>query len=422
MKRSTTLLLGAVAAAAVLAGTGYGMYQLGLRQQEKPPAQGPEQAAGGKKVLYWHDPMVPGQRFDKPGKSPFMDMQLVPVYADEGGESKGENNGVRIDPRVQQNLGLRLAEVKSASLAPAVQAVGSVAYDERALVLVQARSSGYVEKLYVRATLDRVKRGQPLLQLYVPDWVAAQEEFLAARRMQAAGVQGLADAARQRMRLAGMDEAQIRQVEASGKLQAHITLTAPADGVVSELTAREGMTVTVGAPLLRINGTGQVWILADIPESQAALLHPGSMVEGRAAALPGAVLKGRVEALLPQVDAATRTLKARVALPNTDGRLAPGMFVSLSLAAPAQVEILQIPSEAIIATGERSLVMLAQGEGRYAPVEVEPGIESGGMTEIRKGLRAGQQVVVSGQFLLDSEASLKGAARRSENQGQGDGK
>src|SRR5439155_6956422 len=199
--------------------------------------------ATGKKVLYWHDPMVPGQKFDKPGKSPFMDMQLVPVYADGG----GDEGTVAISSRVQQNLGVRTAEVKPGSLASAVEAVGSVAYNERDVAVVQARSSGFLERLYVRAPLDPVRKGQPLAELYVPDWVAAQEEYLSAKRIgarsDAASLSGLADAAKQRMRLAGMSDAQIAAVEAGGKIQARVTITAPIAGVIGELTAREGMTV-----------------------------------------------------------------------------------------------------------------------------------------------------------------------------------
>src|SRR5213083_1174858 len=188
-------------------------------------------SATGKKVLYWHEPMVPGQKFDKPGKSPFMDMQLVPVYEDQA----GQGGGVSVDPRMQQSLGMRVAEVRKGALAPAVEAVGSVAYNERDVAVVQARSNGFVERLYVRAPLDPVKKGQPLAELYVPDWVAAQEEYLSVKRMGGAGTDGLLDAARQRMRLAGMTDEQIRVVEASGKIHPRLSVTAPVGGVVAEL-------------------------------------------------------------------------------------------------------------------------------------------------------------------------------------------
>jgi Cu(I)/Ag(I) efflux system membrane fusion protein len=409
MKRRTTII--ALAAIALALAAGAGMYQLGLRRGAAVHAAAPAApvAAAEKKVLYWHDPMVPGQRFDKPGKSPFMDMELVPVYAEEG----ADKGAVSVSARVQQNLGIRTAVVSLGSAGGSLQAVGTVAFDERSVALVQARSGGYVERLFVRAPLDPVRKGQPLLQMLAPDWVAAQEEYLSIRRMGAApGAAGLLDAARQRMRLVGMSDDQVRQVEAGGKANLRITILAPESGVVTELNAREGMTVAAGAPLFRINGLDPVWVNAEVPESAAGQVRPGTTVEATAAAFPGAVFKGKVGAILPEMSAATRTLKARIELANPAGKLVPGMFASIRLAPDARAQVLMVPSEAVIQTGTRSVVMLALGDGKFAPADVETGAESNGMTEIRKGLEAGQKVVVSGQFLLDSEASLRGTATR----------
>jgi Cu(I)/Ag(I) efflux system membrane fusion protein len=258
--RTRTVAIG-LSALALAGAAGFGLYWLGMTRGMEmaspsvPPGSGPQHVgevdpATGKKVLYWHDPMVPGQRFDKPGKSPFMDMQLVPVYAG-GDEDKG---GVAISPRVEQNLGIRTAEVTFGTLAPRVEAVGNVAYNERDVAVVQARANGFLEKLRVRAALDPVRKGEPLAELYVPDWIAAQEEFLSVRRMGEAAPAALREGAVQRMRLAGMDDAQIRLVESTGAVHPRTTLVAPIDGVVAELSAREGMTVMAGAPLFRING------------------------------------------------------------------------------------------------------------------------------------------------------------------------
>jgi Cu(I)/Ag(I) efflux system membrane fusion protein len=423
-------------AVGVFGAGGYGLYSVGVNQGMKmavpavdgktpagnAPAAGNIDPATGKRVLYWHDPMVPGHKFDKPGKSPFMDMQLVPVYADEG----GDGGSVKISPRVQQNLGIRTAEVVRTRLAPAVEAVGSVAYNERDVALVQARSNGFVERLHVRAPLDPVRRGQPLADLYVPDWVAAQEEYLTVKRMQGPDTEdltkGLADGARQRMRLAGMTDDQIRRVESSGKVQPRLTIVAPIGGIVAELAVREGMTVMSGAPLFRINGLSTIWVYADVPEALSAQVRPGNAVEARTPSLPGTVFKGKVSAILPEVNAATRTLKARVELANPGNRLVPGMFATINFTPAARDEVLTVPTEAVIQTGKRSVVMVAQGDGKFTPVDVEVGIEANGQTEIRKGLEAGQRVVVSGQFLIDSEASLKGAtARMSEMPVSGSG-
>jgi Cu(I)/Ag(I) efflux system membrane fusion protein len=428
------LIVALALASAVVVG-GYGLYRVGLQEGMKASVPTPNTArtattgtvalnagdvdtATGKKVLYWQDPMAPGQRFDKPGKSPFMDMQLVPVYADEVGPDSG---AVAISSRIQQNLGVRTAEVQQGAMSMAVEAVGSAAYNERDVAVVQARSNGFLERLYVRAPLDRVRRGQPLAELYVPDWVAAQEEYLSAKRIRANAdgktFDSLVDAARQRMRLAGMSEEHIRRVESSGSVQSRVTLTAPIGGVVAEITAREGMTVMVGTPLFRINGLSTIWVNAEVPENQAAQILPGNAVEARAAAVPGIVFKGKISAILPEVNATTRTIKARVELANPDGRLVPGMFATVSFTSPSRKNVLTVPAEAIIQTGKRSVVIVAQGDGRFFPTAVETGLDSGGRTEILTGLALGQKVVVSGQFLVDSEASLRGTSTRMSGSG-----
>jgi Cu(I)/Ag(I) efflux system membrane fusion protein len=417
MKMNKVLL--ALIAAGMVGTGGYGLYTIGINQGMRMAAGGKLPAANaqdtgsvdpdtGKKVLYWHDPMVPGHKFDKPGKSPFMDMQLVPVYADDA----GDEGKISISPRVQQNLGIRIAEVTEDNLVPTIEAIGSVAYNERDVAMVPARSNGYVERLHVRAPLDPVRKGQPLVQLYVPDWVAAQEEYLTVRRMQGPGAEEMLDAARQRMRLAGMTGDLIRLVESSAKVQPRLTIVAPIDGVVAELAVREGMTVMSGAPMFRINGLDTIWVNAEVPENLSAQLRTGNPVEARTPSLPGTALKGKVSAILPEVNATTRTLKARVELPNPGHRLVPGMFITINFTPDSRPEVLTVPTEAVMQTGERSVVIVAEEEGRFAPVDVEIGIEANGKTEIRKGLEAGQKVVVSGQFLIDSEASLKGTTTR----------
>jgi len=423
--KSRTLYL-ALAAAGFLGATGYGRYWAGTSHGVKMaapvsagtapagggPRQGAADAATGKKILYWHDPMNPQQKFDKPGKSPFMDMPLVPVYVGE----EGDEGTVTISPRVQQNLGVRTAEVTLGRLTQVVEAVGSVAYNERDVALVQARSNGFVEKLYVRAPLDPVRKNQPLAEIYVPEWVAAQEEYLSAKRVAATGLsallEGLQEGARQRMRLAGMTEDQIRLVESTGTVHARFTVSAPISGVVTELGAREGMTVMAGATLFRINGLSTVWINAEVPENIAAQVRPGNPVEARTPALPGTTFKGRVNAILPEVNLATRTLKARIEVANSNGRLVPGMFATVDFAPAVKKERLLVPTEALIRTGTRNVVIVDEGNGYFRSQDVRAGLESGEQTEIVEGLSAGERVVTSGQFLIDSEASLKGVLSR----------
>jgi len=415
-------LIAGLTGAVALSVLGYALYRTGVsagRTQamvdqpaptaatHAPQKPGDIDPRTGKKILYWHDPMVPGQRFDHPGKSPFMDMQLVPVV--EGGADTG---AIEISPRLQQNLGVRTALVARGQLHPEITASASVAYDERDVALVQARANGFVERLRVRATLDAVREGEPLADLYVPDWVAAQVEYLAVKDLNSPGAADLADGARQRMRLAGMPEDLIRALEKRGRPQSRFTLLAPISGVITELMAREGMTVTVGSSLFRINGLRKVWVNAEVAETLGERVHPGDAVHARTAALPGVVFDGRVAAVLPSVNVATRTLTARVELANPKMELLPGMFVTVQFAPAALADVLLVPSEAVIETGTRRVVMLAEGDARFRRVNVETGTQGGGQTEIRSGLALGQKVVVSGQFLIDSEASLKATEAR----------
>ena len=410
MKRTLLIISGFILVLAAAAGGGY-WYGASRVASAGPPVSSSTASAqdpSGKTILYWYDPMVPQQRFDKPGKSPFMDMQLVPKYADEAG---GEG-AISIDPRVSQNLGMRIAEASPGSVARRIEAVGSVAWNERAVVVVQARSGGFVEKLHARAPLDPVAKGEPLVELLAPDWAAMQEEYLLLRR--GGKEAGLAEAARNRLQLIGMSEEQIGLLEKAGKPQTRITLYSPINGVIAELGVREGMTVMSGAMLFRLVDLSTVWVNAEVPEAQGAWLRLGTAVEARVPSFPGQVFHGRVSAILPEVNAATRTLRARVELANLGGRLKPGMFATLGFAAGGGGKALLVPSEAVIRTGERSVVIVAEGEGRFRQREVELGFESGGKSEIRKGLAEGERVVVSGQFLIDSEASLKATATRME--------
>jgi Cu(I)/Ag(I) efflux system membrane fusion protein len=353
-----------------------------------------------KEVLYWYDPMYPQQRFDAPGPSPFMDMDLVPRYADEGGDSAS----MTIDPSVTQNLGMRVAPVMREPISQTIEAVGTLTFDERDVALVQARRGGFVERVYDRAPEDVVKEGAPLADLLVPEWAAAQEEYLALRGL---GDPQLVGAARQRLRLSGMPADLIAQLERGGKTQAVWTVTSPIGGVLQSLDVREGMTLSAGATLARINGLDNVWLEVAVPEAQVAGLAIGQSIEARLPAFPGDALEGTIEAILSEANLDSRTVRVRIELPNPQQRLRPGMTAEVTLNRDEET-VLAIPTEAVMRTGRRTLAMLAEPEGRYRPVEIRTGRETGDKTEVLEGLEAGQQVVASGQFLLDSEASLRG--------------
>ena len=378
------------------------------QRQAHPVLDAATQAGNDKKALYWYDPMVPAQRFDKPGKSPFMDMQLVPMYADEGGDQAG----VKIDPGVMQNLGIRLAKVEQASLAATLDAVATVQFNDRDVAVVQARSGGFVERVYARAPGDVIGKGAPLVDLRVPEWFGAQSEFLALR---SAGDENLTNAARERLRQLGMSADMIARLEQSGRPQSLVTITSPIGGVIQTLDIRAGMSVAAGAPLARINGLDTVWLEAAIPETQVGLVETGMLAQAQFAGYPGEKFAGKVIAILPETNRESHTLRVRVELSNPHLRFKPGMFAQLRLQGARPENVLLIPAEAVIRSGARSLVIAALDGGRYQPVEVETGREVDGKTVIVKGLSAGQQVVASGQFLIDSEASLKGVMARMNN-------
>jgi Cu(I)/Ag(I) efflux system membrane fusion protein len=366
-----------------------------------------QSGAPGRKPLYWYDPMVPNQHFSKAGKSPFMDMQLVARFAEE--ETGAPTQGIRIDPTVVQNLGLRFTTIERGTLSEAIEAVGSVTFNQRDVAVIQARTGGFVTRVYARAPGDVVPRDAPIVDLLVPEWASAQAEFLA---LLASSDQGLIEAARQRLVLLGMSPELIAQVESTRKLQTTITIRAPLPGVIETLDIREGMTVSMGASLAKIDGLASVWIEAAVPEAQAGRAQLGKPVQVRLTAFPGEIFTGRVVALLPEANVETRTLRARIELLNPAGRLRPGMFAQVRFDAGDTKPVLSVSSEAVIRTGTRSVVIVAGANGRFIPTEVRTGGDVGGRTIILAGLTEGEKVVASGQFLIDSEASLKGVLTR----------
>ena len=381
-------------AMALSVGGGYWLAQgTPAAQNQNTPAE--------RKALYWYDPMFPQQKFDQPGKSPFMDMQLVPQYAGD----KGDQASISIDPDLTQNLGLRVATVTRGVFESSIDASGVLAFNERDVAVIQARSPGFVERVYARAPGDVLAPNAPLADLLVPGWAAAQTEFLALKRI---GDRQLLAAARQRLRLTGMPASLIAKVERDARVYPTFTLTSPIGGVLQDLNIRAGMTVAAGETLARVNGLGTVWLAVAVPEAQAGAITEGQAVEARLPAFPGTLLTGTVSAILPETRADSRTLSVRVELPNPDGRLRPGLSAQVRLNHASAQPLLWVPSEALIRTGRRTLVMLAEDGGHYRPVEVQTGQENAARTVIVQGLQEGQKVVASAQFLLDSEASLKG--------------
>ena len=388
----------------------------GLKEFHDPPAgQGASAAADKRKPQYWYDPMHASEHFDKPGKSPFMDMQLVPKYADPGSTDVGGTlpaagaappGSIAVDSRVVENLGVRLARVEQGSFTRVVDTVGLVGVDEHRIEAIQVRAPGWVERLDVRAVGDAVRRGQLLAGVYSPDLLATQQELMIAGNSKDPT---LIEAARRRLALFGLSGAQIARIEKSDQVERRVDYYAPFDGYVMDLGVRQGDAVQPGTTLFKLADLTSVWITAEVPETQAAWLKPGDPAEIEVPARPGERFAGRVDYLYPELTQATRTLKVRVVVKNQNKHLQPGMFAAAHFHGAAQQQVLTVPSEAVIKTGTRSVIIVADDVTHFRPVLVRVGAEQGGRSEILEGLTLGQSVVASGQFLIDSEANLRGA-------------
>ena len=417
MNRSHTgkpspLLLVALPVVALLIGVAAGWWF--SHDSSVPATDSMESAAPAEpEVLYWYDPMVPNQHFDKPGKSPFMDMDLVPKYADEGGS--GDDDGIRIDPRLTQNLGVRTEELSRGQLEDEIEAIGVVAFNDDRLQRVSAPADAILERLYRRGDLTPVTQGEPLAKLLAPTWVSAQAEYLSLRRLgegpNADGTASLRAAARQRLRVLGMPESAIRRLESAGEADGSVTLYAPTGGVIRSLQAAEGDNLRRGDPLLSINPLDTVWVDVELDAADAARLGEASSAALRMDALPDRRFDARVQALLPAVDGSSRRRRLRLIADNPGGLLAPGQFARVSLEGEARRGLL-LPNEALIATGRRRAVVVSDGDGRFRVVDVRIGASDDRHTLVLDGLSVGDRVVTSGQFLIDSEASLRQQVQR----------
>lgn len=382
-------------------------------------ANGVVQDGSGKTVKYWYDPMVPAQKFDKPGKSPFMDMQLEPKYANSDSsnveDSNTEDAGVVISSQTAQNLGIRLEKVETKSFGESLSAVGRIAPDERRFYAVQTRISGFVERLSVRAVGDPVVKGQKIAEIYAPEILAAQQEYLALLTLKNIDADNtLQLASRNRLRLLGMSENEVAAISVTGKVSPRFGIYAPASGVLTELGVREGGQIMVGNALMQISDLSQVWVIAEIPERDVARIKLGLAAEVQLQSLPNEVFKGKVGYLYPMLNDSSRTLQVRIELPNKENHLRPGMYANISFTGQTH-EALSVSSESIIATGKRKIVIVKEANG-YHPAEIVTGQEHDNRTEILKGLNEGEEIVTSGQFLIDSEASLSGVLARLSQQ------
>lgn len=357
-----------------------------------------------KEILYWVAPMDPNYKRDKPGQSP-MGMDLIPVYADP--DSNG--NTVNIAPEVVQNLGVRISVAERTRLWRGIDTVGYVDYDESKVSHIHLRTEGWIEKLTVQSEGERVKKGDFLFDLYSPRLVNAQEELVTAI---ASGNKGLIRASKERLSSLGVSSSQIAQLQKDKKIRQRISIYAPQDGVVSTLPVREGMFVKPAMKVMSLGDLSSIWILAEVFERQSGWVSVGQPAEVRLSYQPGKVWEGVVEYIYPDLDPKTRTLKVRLRFDNPGELLKPNMYANIRIFGGPKEDVIVIPLEGLIRTGREERVIIDLGEGRFEARTVTAGIESGDYVEIIQGVDEGEKVVISGQFLIDSEASMRASLTR----------
>jgi len=361
--------------------------------------------SGDREILYWIAPMDPNYRRDEPGKSP-MGMDLVPVYADEVDNQPGV---VKIDSTIINNLGVRTAQAERSVLMRRIETVGYITYDEDTVQHVHTRVDGWIEKLNTKATGDPVKKGQLLFELYSPTLVNAQEEFLTAIR---SGNTLLLKASRDRLEALGVSKSEVARLDKERTVQQRVRVYAESDGVIAHLGVREGIYITPATEVMSVAKLDRVWVMAEVFERQSAWVKPGQKAVVDLDYLPGKSLEGTVDYVYPELDPKTRTLKVRLRFENAGELLRPNMFARVVIEADGFGRVVNVPREAVIRGGSMDRVVLALGEGRFRSQPVRLGIESGNRVAIRSGLKAGATIVVSGQFLIDSESNIESALAR----------
>jgi len=385
---------------------------------EDEPATPPAPAQGERRIKYWVSPMDPGYVRDKPGKAP-CGMDLVPVYEDAGGEPAA--GVIAVSPQTLQTMGVRTATVTVEPLSRTIRAVSRVTFNERALAQVSPKINGWVEKLAVRATGDPIKKGQLLLEIYSPELVSTQREYLLALQHWRAlerssipevreGARRLLEASRQRLLLWDISAAQIQALEQSGAISRTLSLTSPVGGIVTKREVTEGQYVTAGQTLLEVADLSTVWVEADVYEYELPWIKVGQPATLTLTYLPGKAFPGRVQYIYPYLQGATRTARVRLDFPNPRLQLKPEMYGQVEIKVTASQATPVLPSEAVLDTGARQHVFLALGGGRFAPREIKLGLQGDdGRVQVLAGLQGGEEVVTSAQFLLDSESRFREA-------------
>jgi len=373
-------------------------------------------ATGEKKIAYYKDPMHPWFTSDKPGKAPDCGMDMVPVY-----EGESDAKGIKIDPVTVQNIGVKVEDVVKRKLNKTIRAVGKVDYDERRLYSVNTKIMGWVEKLYVDYTGRLIHKGEPLMELYSPELVSTQEEYLQALRYQKKlqessleearrGSDELIQSARRRLQYWDIPESEIKALEERGTPNKTMTIYSPVDGIVTEKMVRKGQNIMAGMELYKIADLSTVWVLAEVYQYELPWVKVGGQVEIEISYLPGKSFKGTITYIYPYLSMETRTAKVRVEVPNTQNfELKPDMYATVKIVSPLSIDAVVVPDQAIIRSGERNIVVIALGGGYFDPRDVKLGVMAEGYVQVLEGIKEGEKIVVSSQFLIDSESNLKAA-------------
>ncbi len=394
---------------------------------EAGPVGAPEAAAAGaegggeRRILFYRNPMDPSITSPVPRKDE-MGMDYVPVYADEAAAG-AQGAVVTIDPVVQQNMNVVTEPVRRQDLRREIRTVGYLDYDQQRMVSVTTKYSGFIEKVHVSYLGEPVRRGEPLFEVYSPELVQTEQELLSARRYAdrmrdapgdaAQRAQALYDAVRARLGYWDIAPAQIRRLEETGRVFRTLTVTAPAGGVVMKrMDGLEGMAIKPGMELMHIADLSSLWLAAEVYENQLPWVDVGSTATMTLDYFPGESFTGRVRYVEPQVSQKTRSVGVTLEVPNPGGRLRPGMYATVAFEPVVARDAVVVPAQAVLRTGERDLVVVALGGGRFAPREVVLGPEGHGLVQILSGLQAGESVVTSSQFLIDSESNLRAAIQK----------
>ncbi len=415
MKKRVIVIIALTSLISLLAG--YFLARMSNSWSIDPSKNSQSNVKAERKILYYKDPMHPWITSDKPGKAPDCGMDLVPVYE---GEKESEEGVVRIDPAIVQNIGVKIEPVKRMRLTKTIRTVGRVDYNETKIAVITTKISGWIERLYVDYTGKFVRKGEPLFEIYSPELVTAQEEYLQAINYRKSvsnskdqniieGANQLVESARKRLLYWDITEEQIKELENTRQVRKTLILYSPVDGVVVEKNVFLGMKIGQGMTLMRIADLSTVWVYADIYEYELPWVRVGEDAEVEISYIPGKILRGKVTYIYPFLQAETRTIKVRLEFENPGYLLKPDMYVNVNIKSKVAIDALVVPEQSVIRTGKRDIVVVALGGGRFKSVGVKLGVLADGYYQVLEGLHENQNIVTSSHFLIDSESNLKAA-------------